>query len=63
MPAVLIDNFIGGKSVPASTGSHLDVFNPATDEVIGKVTVSSAADVDAAVLKAKEVRRDMTCID
>lgn len=39
----LVNNFINGEFVPASTGEYLDVLNPATNEVCGRVTLSDAA--------------------
>jgi malonate-semialdehyde dehydrogenase (acetylating)/methylmalonate-semialdehyde dehydrogenase len=48
----IVDNYIGGKVVPPSSNEYLDVINPATSGVIGKVALSTAADVDAAVAVA-----------
>ncbi|MEO8452460.1 MAG: CoA-acylating methylmalonate-semialdehyde dehydrogenase [Gemmatimonadota bacterium] len=46
-----LPNFIGGR--PSSGGAALlDVFDPSTAEVISKVPLSTAADVDAAVQAA-----------
>lgn len=47
------DNYIGGVFVPPAAGAYLDVDAPATGEVIGRVALSDAADVDAAVAAAK----------
>jgi aldehyde dehydrogenase (NAD+) len=46
--------FIGGKWVPASGSDTLDVVSPATEEVIGRVPVSTTADIDKAVAAARE---------
>lgn len=51
----IINNFIGGSYVPPAQGRYMDVLNPATDEVIGRVAVSTDEDVQAAVARAKEV--------
>ena len=48
-----LKNFIGGKWVAAQTSEYLDVPNPATEEVLARVPMSSAADVDAAVKAAR----------
>jgi acyl-CoA reductase-like NAD-dependent aldehyde dehydrogenase len=54
--ATHIKNWINGAYAdPVNAGAEwLDVDNPATGEIIAKVCVSSAADVDAAVKAAKE---------
>jgi malonate-semialdehyde dehydrogenase (acetylating)/methylmalonate-semialdehyde dehydrogenase len=51
---VTIDNYIGGKFVPPSTGEYLPVLNPADDSTIGMVALSTAVDVDQAVAAAKQ---------
>ena len=48
-----LKNFIGGEWVAAQTSDYLDVPNPATEEVLARVPMSSAADVDAAVKAAR----------
>lgn len=48
-----IGHFIDGKFVGASSAS-VDVVNPATDEVIGKIAVAGEAEVDAAVKAARK---------
>ena len=45
----IVDNYIGSKVVPPSSNEYLDVINPATSGIVGKVALSTAADVDAAV--------------
>ncbi|MDN5873026.1 MAG: aldehyde dehydrogenase family protein [Sinobacteraceae bacterium] len=45
---------IGGQWVNSESGETLDVFNPATDEVIAKVQSANAADVDKAVKAARK---------
>jgi 1-pyrroline dehydrogenase len=42
-------NYIGGSWQPSSDGATTEVMNPATDEVIATVPVSTTAEVDAAV--------------
>ena len=47
--AELVNNFIGGRWVPAADGSRFDTINPASLEVVASVANNAAADVDAAV--------------
>jgi malonate-semialdehyde dehydrogenase (acetylating)/methylmalonate-semialdehyde dehydrogenase len=47
-----LQNYIGGRWVPASATETQEVRNPATDEVLAHVPLSNAADVDAAVQAA-----------
>ena len=44
--------FIAGKLRPASGGGTFDNINPATEEVYGRISIGSAADVDRAVAAA-----------
>ncbi|UXA13840.1 aldehyde dehydrogenase [Mycobacterium sp. SMC-8] len=46
--------FIGGKWVEPATSDVIEVRSPATGEVVGKVPLASAADVDAACAAARE---------
>jgi aldehyde dehydrogenase (NAD+) len=46
--------FIGGKWVEPTGSDTLDVISPATEEVIGRVPVSTNADIDRAVAAARE---------
>ena len=52
--SLIIENaqLIGGDWVPAASGETIDVINPATGEVLGRVPRGTAADVDAAVRAA-----------
>ena len=52
--AAKLENFIGGKSVPATGDGTHEVRNAATGEVIAEMGNSSAADVDAAVAAASK---------
>ena len=45
---------IGGRFVEASAGERFTAINPATEQVIGRVPESNAADVDRAVAAARE---------
>ncbi len=45
--------FVGGQWRPAASGKTLDVYNPATAEVISRVPAGDAADIDAAVDAAR----------
>ncbi|HVM91225.1 MAG TPA: CoA-acylating methylmalonate-semialdehyde dehydrogenase [Terriglobales bacterium] len=47
--ARVLSNFIDGRWVPAQTSTHLDVTNPANGEVLARVPLSGAGDVEAAV--------------
>jgi malonate-semialdehyde dehydrogenase (acetylating) / methylmalonate-semialdehyde dehydrogenase len=50
----LLDNYIGGRWTPATaSGGELDVVNPANGEVLARVPLSGAADLDAAVSAAR----------
>src|SRR5262245_31203915 len=49
----LLANYVNGKWVTSSASDALDVYNPATGEAIGRVPLSSAADVDAVVVSAE----------
>lgn len=45
--------FIDGQEVPASSDERLDVLNPATGEVLARISHASEADVDRAVRSAR----------
>jgi malonate-semialdehyde dehydrogenase (acetylating) / methylmalonate-semialdehyde dehydrogenase len=50
----LLDNYVGGAWTPAAADAEaLDVTNPATGEVLARVPLSTAADLDAAVAAAR----------
>ena len=48
----LLLNFIGGRWTPSAATAHLDVYNPASGEVIARTPLSTGADVDRAVQAA-----------
>jgi malonate-semialdehyde dehydrogenase (acetylating)/methylmalonate-semialdehyde dehydrogenase len=49
----LLDNYVAGQWTPATAATDvLDVTNPATGEVLARVPLSGAADLDAAVRAA-----------
>ena len=52
-PDVPIRNLIGGQWVRAAATESLPLTNPATGERLGRVPLSAAADVDAAVQAAR----------
>jgi len=54
----VLENFIGGRWTPSQASSHLDVTNPANGEVLARVPLSVAADVEAAVAAAKNALPD-----
>ncbi len=49
-----IPNFVAGEWVPSSGSDTLPVSDPATGELLGRVPLSTADDVDAAVTAARE---------
>lgn len=49
-----LEFYIDGKWVSPVQAATLDVYNPATEEVIGRISAGSAADVDAAVKAARK---------
>src|SRR5688572_10161611 len=49
----VLKNFVGGEWVASSGATLLDVRNPATGEILARVPLSTAADVDAAVRAAQ----------
>ena len=50
----VLDNYIAGRWTPAGAATEqLDVTNPATGEVLARVPLSGAADLDAAVQAAR----------
>src|SRR5690349_248300 len=53
----LLDNYVGGRWTAASSSEALDVTNPATNEVLARVPLSSGDDLDAAVRAAREALR------
>ena len=50
--------FIDGAPSPSASGAWLDVRNPATGELVGRVPAGTAADVDRAVAAARAAFRD-----
>lgn len=53
-PGIALGNYIGGEWRDSTATEFLDVHNPATSEVLARVPLSPAADVDAAVRAASE---------
>ena len=49
----MLQFYIDGKWVDPITPNTLDVINPATEEVCGRISLGSAADVDIAVAAAR----------
>lgn len=56
--AQVINNYIGGRWVASSTQVKEPVFNPATEEILAYVPLSTKSEVDAAVQAAKEAYPD-----
>lgn len=52
--AQVLNNWIGGAWVPSTSTATEEVYNPATEEVLGLVPLSTREDVDLAVQTAKE---------
>lgn len=52
--AVTLNNLIGGQWVPSASGVTEPVYNPATEEVLAYVPISTKEEVDQAVRAAKE---------
>jgi malonate-semialdehyde dehydrogenase (acetylating) / methylmalonate-semialdehyde dehydrogenase len=50
----VLDNYIGGAWTPAGASEQLDVTNPANGDVLARVPLSSATDLDAAVRAARD---------
>src|SRR4051812_18796195 len=50
----VLKNFINGEWVVSNSGQTLDVTNPATNQLLTRVPISSREDVDLAVAAAKE---------
>ncbi len=50
----VIQNYVGGRWIAASTDETLEVTNPATGEALAQVPLSSASDLDAAVAAARQ---------
>src|SRR5687768_11818040 len=48
----LLSNYIGGRWVASTATEHLDVYNPATGQVIARTPLSTRTDVDCAVQAA-----------
>jgi malonate-semialdehyde dehydrogenase (acetylating)/methylmalonate-semialdehyde dehydrogenase len=62
----VLDNYVGGSWTPAGSSEQLDVTNPANGEVLARVPLSNAADLDAAVRAAREALpawRDVAVIE
>jgi malonate-semialdehyde dehydrogenase (acetylating) / methylmalonate-semialdehyde dehydrogenase len=53
--AEVLRNFVGGRWVESRTREFLDVYNPARGEIIARTPLSTAEDLDAAVVAAKRV--------
>ncbi|MBD3921208.1 CoA-acylating methylmalonate-semialdehyde dehydrogenase [Paenibacillus sp. PR3] len=52
--AVTLNNLIGGQWVPSASGVTEPVYNPATEEVLAYVPISTKEEVDQAVRAAQE---------
>ena len=50
--------FIDGRFTPALSGDCIETLNPATGDSLGRVAACQSADVDQAVLKAREAFED-----
>jgi hypothetical protein len=52
-PAPTVKNFVGGKAVESQASEHIDVINPATQEVVGRVPLTTRDELHHAVAVAK----------
>jgi len=52
--AEVLQNYVGGRWVQTRAREFLDVYNPARGEIIARTPLSTAEDLDAAVLAAKK---------
>lgn len=50
-----VNPYVNGKFAKPRSGKTMDTINPATGETLGKMAACNSADVDHAVLKAREV--------
>lgn len=51
-----LHHWIDGKEVKGTSGRFSDVYNPATGEVIARVPLASAAELDAAIASAEKAQ-------
>jgi malonate-semialdehyde dehydrogenase (acetylating)/methylmalonate-semialdehyde dehydrogenase len=58
MSEQILKNYINGKWIQSSTGKFRDVINPATVEILARVPVSSAEELDGAVQAAHKAFLD-----
>src|ERR1039458_2336273 len=54
----ILANYVGGRWVPAQASGRLDVTNPANGDVLARVPLSGAADLEAAVAAANTALPD-----
>ena len=57
-PVNVLQNYIDGNWVPSTSNVQAEVINPATQELLTKVPLSSASDVDAAAQAASRALAD-----
>ena len=50
-----LDLVIGGRRIDSQSDKTLDTINPATREVLAKISVSDGADADLAIIAARKV--------
>ncbi|KAG0608377.1 hypothetical protein M758_8G101300 [Ceratodon purpureus] len=53
-PAPTVKNLVGGKMVESQASEHIDVINPATQEVVSRVPLTTHEEFESAVAVAKE---------
>jgi malonate-semialdehyde dehydrogenase (acetylating)/methylmalonate-semialdehyde dehydrogenase len=59
----VLENYVGGRWIPAEHATELlDVTNPATAEVLARVPLSGAQDLDAAVQAARDALPDWRAV-
>lgn len=53
-PAPAVKNLVGGEMVESQASEHIDVINPATQEVVSRVPLTTHEEFESAVAVAKE---------
>lgn len=61
MQLLQLQNYISGQW-QASAGEHLNVCNPATAELLARVPISPAGEVDKAAQAAAQAAREWRCV-
>ena len=54
----IVGNFIDGKEIKSNSTRHGDIYNPNTGEIQGKVSLSSADELEAIVQSAIKAQKE-----